>query len=93
MDPVESWQGQSPSSRDIMIGIRYAKNHKIKNLKINNIDYSGDYQFDGEVLKLIKIKNSDSMRDGANFIEVNWDDGESFMTVVKTKTSSLQKML
>ena len=83
LDPVESWQGQTPSTSDVMIGIRHAKHLKVREVLINNIAYKGNYSFDGETLKLRALSRHQNFRRGANFVELIWNNGESFMTVVK----------
>ena len=93
LDPIESWQGQSPSSKDILIGIRYADKLKVKEIKLNDRTYKGEFNFDGEVLKLIKVKNDKSLRRGANFLEVTWNDGESFITVVRRNLPKVNEEL
>ncbi len=85
LDPVESWQGQSPSSKDILIGIRYAKKLRISKVLLNNETYTGDYSFDGETIKLQGVKASENFRNGANFVELVWNNGDSFLTVVKAR--------
>ena len=88
LDPVEAWQGQTPSSKDVLIGIRYAKNLRISEVLVNNEIYHGDYSFDGETLKLQGVKSSKNFRNGANFVELVWNNGDSFLTVVKARKSN-----
>ena len=85
LDPVETWQGQTPSSSDVLVGIRYAKNLRVSKVLVNNQAYKGSYSFDGETLKLQGVKTSANFRNGANFVELVWNNGESFITVIKSR--------